>query len=286
MCQLLFATTFYLESLDEFHKYILNRPGATHKARWMSKLLYCIKMELLSDSVVNAKVISKFQAKKISRFVQFTIYVYVPWWFTCPISANAPENDVELIRNMYKYMEIDKAVANAAISSFKNHLWYLTPDLVPLALFGDGSVQMKSNIAVAILNSPKSDSYSNRFGFGFGKPVFPNINAAIKVEDLVSQDSWQFFKHMKINPTFLTKPVDSWMEDTNYVQGKEKVDALKVVNDSAERGVKLANDFLPSARLEENYQNVLQVVENDRTRIPYQRKYRKSENEKWYLVLD
>ena len=143
---------------------------------------------------------------------------------------------------MYKYMEVDKAVANAAISSFKNHLWYLTPDLVPLALFGDGSVQMKSNIAVAIL---KSDSYSNRFGFGFGKPVFPNINAAIKVEDLVSQDSWQFFKHMKINPTFLTKPVVSWMEDMKYVQGKGKVDALKVMNDSAERGVKLADDFLP-----------------------------------------
>ena len=102
----------------------------------------------------------------------------------------------------------------------------------------------------------------------------------------MSQDSWQFLKHLKINPTFLTKPVVSWMEDMNYVQGKEKVDALKVVNDSAERGVKLANDFLLSARLEENYQNVLQVVENDRTRIPNQRKYRKSENKKWYLVLD
>ena len=42
--ELLDLTLFYLESLDEPHKHILSRPGATHKARWRSKLLYCIKI--------------------------------------------------------------------------------------------------------------------------------------------------------------------------------------------------------------------------------------------------
>ena len=66
------------------------------------------------------------------------------------------------------------------------------------------------------------------------------------------------------------------------------LDALKivlnlcVVNDSAERGVKLCYDFIDSARKEGNLQNILQVVENNRNKLPDQRK-RKLVSKNWYL---
>ena len=47
---------------------------------------------------------------------------------------------------------------------------------------------------------------------------------------------------------------------------------LKVVNDSAERGVKLAADFLEAARSEGRFQDILQVVEKSRADTPDQRK--------------
>ena len=47
---------------------------------------------------------------------------------------------------------------------------------------------------------------------------------------------------------------------------------LQVVNDVAERGVKLCNDFIGSSRDEERFQNILQVVENHRKAQPNQRK--------------
>ena len=47
---------------------------------------------------------------------------------------------------------------------------------------------------------------------------------------------------------------------------------LAVVNDAAERGVKLCNDILPYAKGEARLQNVLQVVENNRARKGNQRK--------------
>ena len=43
------------------------------------------------------------------------------------------------------------------------------------------------------------------------------------------------------------------------------------MNDSAERGCKLADDFKDSARDEIKFQHILQVVENDRDLIPNQR---------------
>ena len=39
---------------------------------------------------------------------------------------------------------------------------------------------------------------------------------------------------------------------------------LCVVNDAAERGVKLCHDYIDSARKEGNIQSILQVVENNK----------------------
>ena len=44
------------------------------------------------------------------------------------------------------------------------------------------------------------------------------------------------------------------------------IEALNVINDCAERGVKLSADFLSTTKTEKHYQNVLQVVEEDRCR--------------------
>ena len=41
------------------------------------------------------------------------------------------------------------------------------------------------------------------------------------------------------------------------------INNIHVVNDSAERGVKLASDFLCRTHLEQRYQHLLHVVEND-----------------------
>ena len=46
------------------------------------------------------------------------------------------------------------------------------------------------------------------------------------------------------------------------------VKSMHVVNDAAERGVKLGSDFLDCAKIEEHYQDILQVSENDRHRVP------------------
>ena len=44
-----------------------------------------------------------------------------------------------------------------------------------------------------------------------------------------------------------------------FIDAKLVIDHIKVVNDAAERGVKLAQDFQEAARKEKRYQNVLQA---------------------------
>ena len=67
--------------------------------------------------------------------------------------------------------------------------------------------------------------------------------------------------------------------------GDQLINSLSVVNDDAERGVKLTHDFLVQARKENNFENRLQVVENNRHAVPNQRK-RKQKSKSWFLYLE
>ena len=49
-----------------------------------------------------------------------------------------------------------------------------------------------------------------------------------------------------------------WEHDASYMSNIEILKGFKVVNDLAERGVRLANDFKNSDHSEENYKNNLQ----------------------------
>ena len=55
---------------------------------------------------------------------------------------------------------------------------------------------------------------------------------------------------MGINSSFLENSVDDWEANGHYHAAKLIVDNIRVCNDSAERGVKLASDFLMSSKKE------------------------------------
>ena len=61
------------------------------------------------------------------------------------------------------------------------------------------------------------------------------------------------------------------MSDPHFLHGRDVYSSFSVVNDAAERGVKLTGDLLSSARKEEVFQDVLQLVEKDRRDTPNQR---------------
>ena len=82
-----------------------------------------------------------------------------------------------------------------------------------------------------------------------------------------------FFITNGLDVDFLEESVDTWEDpESSYQEAKAAVKTVPVVNDGAERGVKISSDFLEDARKEEIYQNILQVAENDRNLVANQRK--------------
>ena len=81
--------------------------------------------------------ISIRETKQLEEICQFSVSIYVKHWFTVSDSASAPQNDLTIVKELHNYKKINKGIANAAINKFKNHLWYLSEELVALEFFDD-----------------------------------------------------------------------------------------------------------------------------------------------------
>ena len=103
-----------------------------------------------------------------------------------------------------------------------------------------------------------------------------SITETPKLSDLVDEDSWFSIKHLELKMSFLSLDVTKWEDETSFKRSKIIVERLNFTNDSAERAVKLTSDFIDAARTEENFQNVLQVVEDHRFNHPNIRKINSS----------
>ena len=90
--------------------------------------------------------------------------------------------------------------------------------------------------------------------------------------DLVKEPPGFTMNILQIDDQFLTDDVDTWSQSQAYQSSLGNILAVNVVNNSAECGVKLSSDFLAAAHSEKHYQNVLQVVEQDR---------KKKESQSW-----
>ena len=259
------------------------RPGALHKARWMAKLLYSIKIVLLQDKICTlppGTITTKQQSEKLSVFVTFACLIYSSWWNTCAKAVDAPWNDLKMYKKCLQYKTINATVSRSALAALSRHLWYLTTEMIPLALFSDSTPLGERQDLAKRLLAVKSDTVGDgldvsghRFGAGFGKPHFPNgITVSTSLADLVTCHSWFIFRLLCLDSDFLTKEVTEWINMPSYLTSKAKINAVNAINDCAERGVKLSADFACAARSEEHFQNVLQVVETDRKERPNLRK--------------
>ena len=175
-----FVLSFYVDAVDRTYvrgdyKEVLNlaltylghnnaplkmlRPGAISRARWMAKILYAIKITLLRKILVDnfPSMFSSAKLDLIEQFAKFCIFIYLPWWICATNANDAPINDFELVRNSAQYADHDSTCSNAALDSLKNHLWYLSEELVSLALFSD-KVQdsVKEKIASKLLQDKTS----------------------------------------------------------------------------------------------------------------------------------
>ncbi|KAK4003149.1 hypothetical protein OUZ56_004931 [Daphnia magna] len=185
------------------------------------------------------------------------------------LASCAPTVDLQFIGGMCQYREdgeSQKIVADAALSSCKKHLWYLTEELVILAIFDGRNAHFWRTMMINKLKKiPRPTSFVS------AKPKMPQFENTIPtLIDLIGQRSWLIFHLLRCTSKeieWMQFESSHWEKFEDYRFLRDIINGMEVVNDSAEREVKLITDFRNVVHNEEQQQFLLQVVENHRQQV-------------------
>lgn len=240
-------------------------PGAHHHARWMAKAIYCLKIFLFRDEFE----MTDCEMNGVRDICIFVVKIYLKVWFKASVAIEAPMQTLTLLKNLHAYSNIDANVSKEALRKFCNHLWYLSPENVALAFFDPNiTFDNKKRMVAALDNVNDNDTKKI---IALPNNVCHYVNKDI--EHFVSQKTLSFFERFNIPMDFLEKDPKDWSDDTSYNVGLNIARKLKVVNDSAERAVKLMEDYnRVLSQNEEEKQFILQIVSEYRKRYPNSKK--------------
>lgn len=153
-------------------------------------------------------------------------------------------------------------MSKVAIKKFLGHLWYLSEELVAFAFFDDEvSVETKRKMVNALNN--EGLEYSP-------KRLSLNVNHILEknIEDFVSSNTLRFFDITGISSEFLKKEVEIWEDDESYKASKDIVRSIRVVNDIAERGVALMEEYNKLITANEEQKQYLLLIKQYRQKFP------------------
>lgn len=244
------ALIFLGENVARFHI-----PGATSHARFMSKAIYSLKIFIFRDQFR----MSRPELKGIREVCIFLIRVYIQYWFECGSAVEAPNNDLTLIKAIVQYPNSE--VSAVLMDKFRRHVSYLSEEHAALALFDARvSLDIKRKMVSALqiddityTECPTVDEITVDAFF---------TTARKDLSDFITIRSKGLLDRMEISMEFLRSDPSTWSEREEFVAGLKKCGSIHVVNDPAERAVKLITEYNRSlTHDEDDRQFLLQVVE-------------------------
>jgi len=235
-------------------------PCAYHRARWMTKGIYCLKIFGFRHQLQ----LSKHEMSSLRRICLFVATIYAIFWFEAPMSTSAPTNDLHMLQLIEEFELVDKKIGAVSEKKMRLHLWYLSEDLAALPLFSDDTTNEKKQAIVSALQCDLNADDLRRLP----PNIIPHFRS-LCVADFVTQRSLNLFTALNLPQAFLSEQVKTWCERADYIAARQIVRALKVVNDCAERAVRLAADFNEVLTKNADQRQLLyQVVEHHRKLLP------------------
>ncbi|KAG0721904.1 hypothetical protein GWK47_045496 [Chionoecetes opilio] len=161
----------------------------------------------------------------------------------------------------------DESIRKACFTTLSRHFWYLSEDLIGLSLF-DSRLPVSDKQAIvhnvqAILYDEGAEEPAKRINLPSSQVP------AATLPFFATKYSLRLFEALDIKTDFLSANPRKWQEEESYVEACRRIEGLRVVNDTAERGVALIQSFnLRLTKDEEQRQFLLQVVEAHRHQQP------------------
>ena len=217
-------------------------PGAYHHARFMAKSLYILKLDILSSL---CKFLSNVEKEQVSRLALFVGVYFGRWFLQCAVPTSAPYRTITSFQQMLSFSEFDIQLAFTVMDSM------LVTEQWLIVCLADSHCpeEEKKAVATVLAKTRRPDTYIP------GKPelpeeFWPESGEKPSLASFVGEKSWLLPSLLKLEPEdmeWLLLEVHQWPLISGYRKFSEFVSELLVVNDPAERGVKLIQDFISTS---------------------------------------
>ena len=193
---------------------------------------------------------------------------FVKCWVGASVPLSASPDDLELLKALHDYCNIDEEISKATLEKFSSHLWYLSEELVAMSLFDTLVPSTTKSLIVKAMNERSAIEKTSKKA-EIRLETIKNYG----LEDFATKGTMSFFNKMNLPTGYLCEPPDLWSTRDDYKRAKSIVQGIKVTNDNAERGVALIQEYNRYlTKDEEQLQFLLQVVAEHRKQFPDSRK--------------
>ena len=196
----------------------------------------------------------------------FIIFAYLKSWFLAHDLFGAAKNDLSLYKSLQNFKKYNPKVSAATTTVLRRHSWYLTAELISLALF-DENLPDDERTALAL----KIGSLPDLTDMDIRKPELPSFSLSSALSDFVGPRTVLLFNLVEIPRSFLL--LDDWQIQPEYTLARDALKNLSTTNDSAERALALATSVNEKiTRNEKSYQELLLVIAAHRKKYALQTK--------------
>lgn len=238
----------------------LKKPGAIHHARWMAKAIGALKIFLIRDQF-------QFEENEyvgVRDVCIFVVRLYVKAWFQTTSAIKAPSLDLGFIKDTIDYANVDNEISNIVLSKLTGHLWYLSDEAVGLAFFDDEVTLDEKRRMVSALAEKKKPQKVLQASLQDLKSYKTR-----EIHDFISINTKKFFGRFGISTDFLSIDPSLWIDNEDYKSGLKVCQEVRVVNDIAERAVKLFSQYNSIlSNKEEQKQFIIKAVQHYKANYP------------------
>lgn len=251
----------------QFH---MEQPGAFHHARFMAKAIYYIKMLMVLPQLKDKMLVTLEQVDQIERMSSFVILLYGQYFLRTAMTAAAPRNDLQFWRNVKRYSCVDKEISEAVEDSIYRQMYYLTEELVVLALCDENTPHAeKDQIVQKLIQSDRPQDFPpKKPDFRVDKLLGKSHNEPC-LADFVGSRSWLIFHLLDVEVHWMQFPATEWRNYPEYERFSTLVNKIICVNDVAERNVKNVTDYAEYSKDPERRDRVVLVTNYHREMVNF-----------------
>ncbi len=146
--------------------------------------------------------------------------------------------------------------------SIYRHLWYLSEGFISLSLCNHDASDLEKVAIVRAMQIAGQPQHFPPQKTVMKEQLLNNCMCGeVELHEFAGERSWMIFTRLVVQTQWMQQPPANWIHSPAFVQFKNLVDSLEVVNDCAERSIKDVTEFVNYSK-DANHRDCVMMVVN------------------------